>query len=111
MYNETELEKLITDHFCNNGRAPTRLEDAEIEVAFYQDTVTVTLKKMYSGIAEWVNFDDMSFLSDLLKTKNINLQNEYYSGGCESCDFGSSNSIDIVCSNAVYAKAITKKKK
>jgi hypothetical protein len=38
-------------------------------------------------------------LSGLLHTDEINLENEYHMGGCDSCDRNSYTEVDFVCLN------------
>ena len=57
----------------------------------------IHIKKMYHGLGNLVSFVTLSWLSEKLKTKDINLQNEYYASGGDTCDYGSSHSVDIIC--------------
>lgn len=70
-----------------------------VDVSFKGSTCIIYLSKMYEGLGDWVSYKNLNHLSKLLKTNNINLQNEFYAEGCESCDWGSLHKVDIVCSN------------
>lgn len=95
----TDLEEKIIAYF--EKRAKDLNESITINVKFdLQNAIcTVQLKKMYQGIGQFTSFKDLSYLSELLGTEEINLENEDYYGGCDSCDWGSSDKVDIVCNN------------
>ena len=42
-----------------------------------------------------VSFDDLSELSDLFETKNINVGDNWSSGGCETCGWGETHGLTI----------------
>lgn len=87
-----DLEKTITDYFMETQKG-------KITVTFLDDTCTVHLSKMYEGLGDWVSFKNLSWLSKTLGTEEINLKNEYYQPGCDTCDWGSEHEVDIVCLN------------
>lgn len=76
-------------------------DDPTIQVVFNEEakTCTVHISKMYEGLGKMVSFKALSWLSEQLNTEEIDLENESYSSGCESCDWGSEHSVDIVCTN------------
>ncbi len=69
----------------------------KVTVTFDNTTCTVGLSKMYHGLGALISFANMKWLSDLLGTEKIDIRNEDYSPGCDSCDYGSSHSVDFVC--------------
>lgn len=64
------------------------IEDLDVSVSFSKDCTAITLSKMYS--APGLNFEALMALSEFFGTKNINDDDRFYSGGCETCDYGSS---------------------
>jgi|SRR6185436_11903523 len=86
---ETALEK-IKERFSKHGAD-------KCLITFADKTCTVHISKMYHGLGEIVSFANMKWLSELLGTDNINLCNESYTQGCESCDWGSQHTVDFVC--------------
>ena len=58
---------------------------------------TSHLKKMYQGLGSWISFENLNWLSNLLGTEKINIRNEHYRRGCDSCDWGSEHNADIIC--------------
>jgi hypothetical protein len=73
--------------------------DPTIKVSIEDKTCTIHISKMYHGLGKMVSFQALNWLSKLLGTDQIDLKNEDYRGGCESCDWGSEHSVDIVCKN------------
>lgn len=74
-------------------------DEPTITVSIVDKTCKVHISKMYQGLGKMVSFKALSWLSELLGTEEIDLENENYRGGCESCDWGSEHSVDIVCKN------------
>ena len=72
---------------------------ADISVKVQNNTCTISISKMYEGLGGLISFKALSWLSQLLSTEEINLYNEDYQSGCDSCDYGSSHDVDIVCTN------------
>jgi len=67
----------------------------DVEVSFDGNTCTVRAESMYE--LRGLSFQDMKWFSELLKTEKINVRDEGYSPGCESCDFGSSAWWELEC--------------
>lgn len=61
-------------------------------------TVTVEVECMYH-LEGFVSFDLLSQISEVLGTKDISIQDEWYTPGCDTCDYGSSSSATIVATN------------
>lgn len=74
-------------------------DDPTIKISIEDKTCTIHISKMYEGLGKMVSFKALSWLSEKLGTEEIDLENEDYRGGCESCDWGSEHSVDIVCKN------------
>lgn len=74
-------------------------ETPKLTVKFDDKTCTIHISKMYQGLGKMISFKALTKLSDVLGTDEIDLENEHYRGGCESCDWGSEHSVDIVCKN------------
>jgi hypothetical protein len=93
-----ELAKEIVSYF---EILDDNFERAKIQVVFNEEsqTCTVHIAKMYEGLGNLVSFKALSWLSEQLNTEEIDLKNESYYPGCESCDWGSEHSVDIVCVN------------
>jgi len=62
-------------------------------------TCRIKMRQSYGGVGTICSFATMKFFSDLLKTEEINIENEYHQDGCESCDYGSYDECDLVCYN------------
>ncbi len=58
----------------------------------------VNVRRNYD-LGKITSFANMAWLSGLLHTDEINLENEYHVGGCDSCDYGSYTEVDFVCLN------------
>ncbi len=94
-----KIEEQILEYYAkhpSNG-----YEKPEIEVRFLNDNTkcVISLSKMYSGIGAFATFKDLTWISNLLGTDEIDLENADYRPGCDTCDYGSSDSVDIVCRN------------
>jgi hypothetical protein len=92
-----ELSEEIKNYFDKVGEE--HFEKPKTTVTFNDKTCTVHIQKMYHGLGNMVSFKALNWLSDKLGTEEINLRNEYYREGCDTCDFGSSHEVDIVCTN------------
>lgn len=68
-----------------------------VSVCFESDVLTIHIEKMYKGLGDIVSFANLKWLSEKLGTDDISLQNEYYYGGCDTCDWGSKHEVDIIC--------------
>lgn len=90
-----EIKKKIEDYFDEQGKK--YYSAVKVTVSFDNTTCTVGLSKMYHGLGALISFANMKWLSDLLGTEKIDIRNEDYSLGCDSCDYGSSHSVDFVC--------------
>lgn len=90
-----EIKKKIEEYFDEQGKKD--YSAVKVTVYFDSTTCTVGLSKMYHGLGALVSFANMKWLSDLLGTEKIDIRNEDYSPGCDSCDYGSSHSVDFVC--------------
>lgn len=93
-----ELSKDIQEYFegiSESYEKPT----IKVDINEEKKTCTVSISKMYQGLGKLVSFKALSKLSELLGTDEIDLENESYHEGCESCDWGSEHSVDIVCKN------------
>lgn len=98
---EAALEEQIVGYFNERLSSKYAYSDFETEVAFKDSgTIVVTLRKMYHFEGDVVSFADLKFLSELLGTDEINVGNESYSPGCETCDHGSRAEIDLFISKA-----------
>jgi len=84
------LETQIRERMLANGAD-------ECTVSFLDGTCTVSVSKMYLGLGDLVSFANMKWLSELLGTEAIDLRNEFYREGCETCDYGSEHSVNFVC--------------
>jgi hypothetical protein len=52
-----------------------------------------------------LSFADLCKISEMLGgTKMINMENSYFPGGCDTCDYGAVYEVDICCSEAVYGE-------
>ncbi|MFZ2992458.1 MAG: hypothetical protein WA061_01970 [Microgenomates group bacterium] len=55
--------------------------------------VVIKIEQMYEYVS--CTFSQLEELSIFFDTKNIDWENGYCQGGCETCDFGSSYEIEI----------------
>jgi hypothetical protein len=90
-----QVASKIEEYFLECGPS-----DAKVKVEFREDkTCRVHLSKMYEGLGGWVKFSNLNWLSSVLNTEEIDLQDERYTPGCETCDYYSSTEVTIVCRN------------
>jgi hypothetical protein len=89
-----EIESFI-EGFSESYESPT----ITVRIDVYDKTCTIHISKMYEGLGRMTSFKALSGLADKLGTDEINLENEDYRSGCDSCDWGSEHSVDIVCKN------------
>jgi hypothetical protein len=94
MKNQEILIQDTTDYFDSLNES---YERPKITVSFNKNECIVHISKMYHGLGKLVSFSALKWLSEKLGTDKINLENEYYIEGCESCDWGSEHSVDIKC--------------
>lgn len=96
MKNQEKITKDITEYFNSINDC---FEKPEISVSFNENHCTVHVSKMYHGLGKLVSFSVLKWLSEKLGTEKIDLENEDYREGCDTCDYGSEHSVDIKCYN------------
>lgn len=86
---ETKVKELWDDEFAYsyNGKRLEVVEPPQIEVYIKNDTVRLTIKKMYERPG--LSFAKLKALSEFFETENINDPDNFGHGGCETCDYGS----------------------
>ncbi len=68
--------------------------DTKCDVTETDTEVCVRVSKMYNdGIGHLASFTNMQWLSNLLGTDRINVGDRDYRSGCDSCDYGSEESL------------------
>lgn len=94
-----QIEEKIIAYYTE--RCASNYEKLQIDVRFLNDNkdCTIELSKMYEGIGAFVSFKDLTWISNLLGTDQIDLENQFFRRGCDSCDYGSSDNVSIVCKN------------
>lgn len=92
--NKEKLSKTIIEHF---NKISSGYDDLITTILFEDKICSIKLKKMYQGLGDLVSFENLTWLSKLLNTDKINLKDEFYNRGCDSCDYGSTQSVTIVC--------------
>lgn len=93
---ERPLEEIV-DFFMAKGasKAHVILSDG----AYANSVCRITLRKS-GGLGALVSFGNMKWVSELLHTEEINIENEYHNeGSCDTCDYGAYNEADLVCYN------------
>ncbi len=91
-----QVIKEVTEYFTSQSRSLG--DDFKMSVTFPDDTTCVVyLKQMYEGIGKLASFANLNYLSKLLNTEKIDICDENYTSGCETCDYGSSSSLYIEC--------------
>ena len=90
--NDVKLE--IINYFALKSKGYCEIT---CKVSIDNDICKVNLSKMYEGIQDKVNFEDLTWLSKLLNTTKINMGDRYYSSGCDTCDYGSRDELTITC--------------
>lgn len=63
-------------------------------IHFRENQVDIVLTTSY-GMDNFVDFEFLSKISDLLGTKKISLEDEWHYPGCDTCDYGSSSTITV----------------
>lgn len=92
------------------GFNPNWSLDPEIKTkirAIFSDGATVEvgsnfirLSRMYDYVK--FAFPELSALAELLGTKNINFGDRWHSDGCETCDYGSSYTVEFEINPPTY---------
>lgn len=95
---KSEIEEKIKEFFAEESKT-IYTSGLDINIVFLDNTCTISLSQMYEGIYNFCKFKHLQWLSDLLGTEEIDLENGRYRSGCESCDYGSEDYIEIVCYN------------
>ena len=80
----------IDDFYYDEEHKSKRIEPPHICVEINADRplVQITLSKMYSS--PQLNLKVLRQLADFFETENINDDERFAEGGCETCDYGSS---------------------
>ncbi len=70
-------------------------DELDIRVVKRKDgAVSISVEKMYE--APGLDFAKLSALAEFFETKNINDDDRFGGGGCETCDYGSSYGFELV---------------
>ncbi len=85
---KNEFQKYIDNNLSNEYRINFTFEDNNCEIYF---------EKEYNGIEDMVSFETILFLSKILGTSKININDEDFTGGCETCDYGSRHRATFIC--------------
>lgn len=89
-YSVEEITKKAHEVFKNG-----RYEPEEVEVTKRSDgSVSLRVEAMYE--APELSFAKLAELAEFFDTKNINDDERFGSGGCETCDYGSSYGFELV---------------
>jgi hypothetical protein len=88
------IEEITTkvEGLFNGERYPPH--DLEVNVSKLDGEVRINVSAMYE--APGLDFAKLSALAEFFETKNINDDDRFGSGGCETCDYGSSYGFELV---------------
>ena len=75
------------DWFYDEACTRPKVEQPEVKVVIREGTVAITLQNMYE--APGLSFAHLKALSAFFDTDNINDDDRFGYGGCETCDYGS----------------------
>ncbi len=71
--------------------------DLKVDVFVEDTTWKIHLQQMYEGLSSIASFKNLQWLATLLGTDKIDVGDQNYRSGCESCDYGSSDELTITC--------------
>jgi hypothetical protein len=97
-----QMKDEIVEYFTSKDRWDARYAMGQDEVRCHiteTDTeVSVRVAKMYSdGIGQLASLTNIQWLANLLDTEKIDIGDRDYQSGCESCDYGSEESLTLTC--------------
>lgn len=98
--NREELTTKITEYFIDQAENKSKDYHSSFKVSVSwseENKCIIHLSQQYEGIGSLCDFARLSWLSELLGTEKIDLENQYYQSGCETCDWGSVDEVDIIC--------------
>lgn len=72
----------------------------ETSIDFKKKDITIKVSCMYQGLGAFISFEFLSEISELLGTKKIDIRDQWYESGCETCDYGSSDNATILIRGA-----------
>lgn len=87
-----EFENKIKEIF----KPKNEWSDLDIEIKWENDLLNecqITLKQMYEYVD--VTFEHLLMLSEIAKTRKVNIRDKFARGGCSTCDYGSSYILKI----------------
>ena len=92
-YTKEEIEQKVSEiwkneFFYDEDCTRETVSPPEIEVSIKNGTVDIRISKMYE--APGLSFSHLKRLSEFFDTDNINDDERFSNGGCETCDYGSS---------------------
>ncbi len=91
-----ETENKIQKLFRDAGASHVVIMKDNYDVNLYRVTVS---RGGSDALGNLVSFKIMKDLSDLVGTEQINLQDEYHTEGCDTCDWGAESGVNFVCYN------------
>lgn len=89
MNKTAELTKQIIDHMKGLGSENTK-------VRIYKDCWSIEVERS-GGLGKVATFATMKWLSELLNTEKIDIKDQHHTPGCDTCDYGSTDSASLVC--------------
>lgn len=95
--NFSKIEANIIDYFTNKSKQITVNVIFDLE----NNICSIHLKKENDDILDFVKFQDLNFIFKLLNTEKIDVKDEFYSSGCETCDFGAKSEVKILAYDIV----------
>lgn len=95
------MEEDVRALLSKRAKEVAHFNDYSFEVRGNAKRLDITIESMYS-LGGFINFGFLSEVSELLGTKSIDLEDEYHTPGCDTCDYGSCSSATIVVKNINY---------
>jgi len=89
------LQEEIVTYFKNQDRHVT----VKVTLNEASKTCSIDLKVSGRGLGGLASFKNLKWLSETLKTDDIDIRDEYQNPGCDTCDHGSSTEANIYCKN------------
>jgi hypothetical protein len=94
----TELATKIEAYFKKAGAF--RCEVRFLDGKYANGTCRVWIERDGSdGLGNLISFANMKQLSEWLRTDEINIENEFSHGGCDTCDYGALSEGEFACFN------------
>ena len=97
-YTVEEIENKVKEiwksaDFYDEEMTQPQVETTEFEVVVLDNRVDITISRMYN--APGLTFAQLKALGEFFQTENINDDDNFYQGGCPTCDYPSESGFTL----------------